>query len=329
VNNGIRWGGSGSYFANYENSDLQHLVDINSDSDPFRVATVYDGVLHPAFANSYGFETVDGYVTLYPNTYHDFWGKIIEPLTSQDEKIYNYFQYWGSRIYLFGPNETFDKYEEISFSDYYNLNLLSLANTKYIISSKAISNENLILVPSQIPQPERAWAAISTTEQVKRGFKNNFKGRRLYIYENKNVFPRFFVADHLEVFSNSTQLLDSLANANITLLRTSAFMEEQFASKVEVDKLGLNSTRIRIEEYSPDIIKLAVDLDGCGILMITNSYNPQWTAHVNGIEKEIFPVDHTFMGVYLESGQNTVVLEYQPPYGFHFGIQNKVNKWAQ
>ena len=98
-------------------------------------------------------------------------------------------------------------------------------------------------------------------------------------------------------------------------MREAAFIEEPSASEIEGGKLGFNHGKVRIEEYSPDRITLKVDLDGSGILVITNSYNPHWTARVDGIEKTIYPVYHTFSGIYIESGQKTVVLEYQPPYG--------------
>lgn len=313
VEHAKEWINGDSYAVNYENPDIQYIAD-STDSVPFRVATVAYG-LHPAYANAYSLETVDGYVPLYPKRYQDFWGKVIEPLTSQDEKQYNYFHYWGSRIYLFEPSDgSFDKIEKIRFSEYYNLNLLSLANTKYIISRKAIANEHLTLLPSQIPQPERGWGSLSMEEKIKRGLKDNFGGRGLYIYKNENCFPRFFLTDQVKVFPDSRQLLESMGQVNLSCLRNTAFIEDQFTSKIETDKLGFNHGEITIEQYSPDRVVLAVDLDGSGILVITNSYDPYWKCQVDGIEKDIFPVYHTFSGIYLEGGQKTVTLEYHPPY---------------
>lgn len=308
-----RWG-IHSYAVNYENHDLQHLAD-NTDSAPFRVATiVYDG-LHPAFANAYGLESVDGYIVLYSKKYHDFWGKVIEPLTSKDVNRYNNFYNYGRTIYLYEPSDgSFDKIEKISFPEYYNLILLSLANTKYIISRKAVVNEDLTLLPSQVPQPKRSWANLSTEEKIKRGIINNFKERGLFIYKNENCFPRFFLADQVKVFPNSWQLLESMGQANLSSLRNTVFIEEQFTSEIKTDKLDFKQGEITIEQYSPDRIVLTVDLDGSGILVITNSYNPYWKCQVDGIERDIFPAYHTFSGIYLEGGQKTITLEYHPPY---------------
>ena len=63
-NHGREWVRGSSYAVTYENPDLLSLAT-NIDSAPFRVGTIAYG-LHPAYANAYGLETVDGYVVLYP-----------------------------------------------------------------------------------------------------------------------------------------------------------------------------------------------------------------------------------------------------------------------
>ena len=302
-----------SYAVTYENADLQHLAD-NVDSAPFRVATIADG-LHPGYANAYGLETVDGYVVMYPQRYQDYWGKVIEPLTSQDEYLHHYFHDWGNRIYLFSPSDgSFDKLNEIPFSEYYNLNLLSLANTEYVVSTKPIVDERLTLLPSQIPLPETARDDLSTAGKIERGLENNFGGRALFIYRNEDCLPRFFLAERVEIFNDSSQLLDAMAESDIERLRTTAFIEDEFASGVGTEKLNFAEGRVVVSEYSPDCIRLAVELDGSSILVISNSYSPYWIAKVDGVEKEVFPVDHCFSGVYLERDSRIVVLEYRPPY---------------
>ena len=313
-NHGLQWGGGIGYCytVNYENPDLQHIAT-DIDSAPFRVGTIAYG-LHPAYANAYGLETVDGYVVLYSQRYQDFWGEVIEPLTSKDEVRYQYFHGWGSRIYLLPPSDgSFSSIEEIPFSEYYNLNLLSLANTKYLISESPVSNEHLTLLPSQLPDIEKPHGS-PTFKKVIQGIKFNVSGMHLYIYENELCFPRFFLSGKAMVFENSDQLLEAMANADIDSLRNNVFIDEAFVSKINLETLGFTHGELTIERYSPDEIVLSVDLDKPGILVVSNSYNPYWICKVNGVEKNIFPVYHTFMGVFLEEGENVVQLEYCPPY---------------
>jgi hypothetical protein len=292
----------------YENPELQHLA-ATADSDPFRVATLAYGFA-PSYANAYGLETVDGYINLYPQRYQDFWGKVIEPLTLEDRVRRISFHRWGNNIYLFSPsNGDFDCIGEVPFSEYYNLNLLSLANTKYIISALPLSNEHLILLPSHAPDTEGEQADLLQK------IKDRLEGRRdIYIYENQLCFPRFFMAGNVSVFDDSSLALQAMAEADIDSLRNTVFVEEQFISDTDVKQLGFAQGEITIGQYSPDYIDLSVSLDKPGVLVISNSFSPYWTCKVNGIDQDIFPAYHTFWGVFLEEGESMVELEYCPPY---------------
>ena len=310
--NAFTWVKRGNYFSNYQNQDLEKLSN-DSENSPFRVATVAYG-LHPGYANAYGLETVDGYVALYPKTYQDFWGKVIEPLTLQNNVLYHYFHDWGCRVYLFS-NDNFSELEKIVFSDYYNLDLLSLANTKYIISFIPLVNENLTLLEYGAPRDRVSFNELSTIEQGIYRIKENFKGRELYIYENNNCLPRFFLVNKAKVFENSNQLLDALSEADVEYLKNNLLIEKEFSQNLIDYNLENNSGKITVIRYSPDKIVLSVDLDGPMILAVSNNYSLYWKCKVDGKETEIFPAYHTFWGVLLEGeGTKEVVFEYRPPY---------------
>lgn len=311
--NAFRWLTGGNYFSNYQNQDLEKLASISNDS-PFRVATIAYR-LHPAYANAYGLESVDGYVVVYPKTYQDFWGKVIEPLTLQNKEKYHYFHDWGNRVYLF-EDDNFSDLDEIVFSDYYNLDLLSLVNAKYIISAIPLVNENLTLLLSS-PRNTQTYNELSTIEKGIRLVKENFQGRELYIYKNENSLPRFFLVNQIKVFENSTQLLDALSEVNIKYLKNNLLIEKEFTQNLKNYDLKNSSGEVTVKHYSPDKIVLSVDLNGPMILAVSNNYSPYWKCKVDGEETEIFPAYHTFWGVLLEgNGTKEVVFEYCPPYRF-------------
>jgi len=310
--NAFTWVKRGNYFSNYQNQDLEKLARV-SDDTPFRVATVAYG-LHPAYANAYGLESVDGHVPLYSKTYHNYWSKVIEPLTLQNKVLYYYFHDWGGRVYLFS-NDNFSELEKIVFSDYYNLDLLSLANTKYIISFIPLVNENLTLLEYGAPRDRVSFNELSTIEQGIYRIKENFKGRELYIYENNNCLPRFFLVNKAKVFENSNQLLDDLSEADVEYLKNNLLIEKEFSQNLVDYNLENNSGKITVIRYSPDKIVLSVDLDGPMILAVSNNYSLYWKCKVDGKETEIFPAYHTFWGVLLKgNGTKEVVFEYCPPY---------------
>ena len=136
----------------------------------------------------------------------------------------------------------------------------------------------------------------------------------LYIYENELCLPRFFMSDGITVFDTEDDLLQAMAEADIGTLRENVFVEQAFWNDMDAGLMGLSNAEVEIQMNSPDRITLSVETDGRGILVISNSYSPYWTCKVNGLEKEIFPVYHTFIGVSIEKGEHVVQLEYCPPY---------------
>jgi hypothetical protein len=293
------WLTEGNYIANYKNEAFQRVI-IDKNNEPFRIATI-NNALHPAYANAYGIETVDGYINLYPKSYQKFWSKVIEPLTDRDIAKYYYFNHWGNRVYLFSPNE---KKEEIIFDNYYRLNLLSLANTKYIVSKFPIKNNNLM----PISEPVKSSKVINNTRE-------NLEGRKsLYIYENKTCLPRYFFAKDVIIFNNSNDMLNKMGLTEINSLKNTVYIEKKYFKIALKSNNSYSSTAIKLDKYSPDRIEFSIRLDGSGVLVVSNTYSPYWKCKVNGISTEIFPAYSTFWGIFLEKTAGKVVFYYEPPY---------------
>ena len=203
------------------------------------------------------------------------------------------------------------------------MNLLSLANAQYIISSKPLVGDNLSLVPSANPQPTDKWLQSLTRwlqssrigAVISDGISTNFYGRRLYIYKNENCLPRAFLASKIEVYENYSALLEAMSKSSLDCLRHTAFFEKQFSSEIEIGQNHLPASGdVKILEYSPDKLLLETDCIAPCVLIITNSYSPYWRCMIDGQKKDIFPVDHAFLGISLDKGRSRVSLEYHPPY---------------
>ena len=151
--------------------------------------------------------------------------------------------------------------------------------------------------------------------RVKDRIRENFTGdKRIYIYENIEVFPRFFLVDTVRYFDNKSDLFNALGNANTKELRRTVFIEKEFINDVGKREFGFSDFNINLEKYSPDHIKLTVNVDGSSILVVSNSYSRFWNVRVNGTKRSIFPAYGAFWCVALESGLNKVHFSYEPPY---------------
>ena len=334
--------GTGSNFATlYKHPDLQKLAENKTLLSPFRVATIalkdsedhifypasQDYILHPAYVWAYGLESIDGYLSLYPKRYQDFWEQIIWPVISKDRERYNDFHYWGNRIYLFSPSDGFTPKDKVLFEDYYNLELISLANVKYLISYLPLQQNkggHFVLLPSEVVNLKNFWENKLWYEKLLYMLHGVTPIIPLYIYENKKVFPRFFLVYKVRYFNDSHQLLNELRQASYDDLRSTAYLSFEGRRDSTGDIFsGENSSvnindndSVTINNYNSDQISLRVTAEAASILIVTNNYNPYWKAWIDDMEAKVFPVDHTFQGIYMKAGQHKVLLKYMPPYAF-------------
>jgi hypothetical protein len=81
----------------------------------------------------------------------------------------------------------------------------------------------------------------------------------------------------------------------------------------------LSSGTARIVEDFPERVVVEADLRGPGYLVLSDTYDPGWSATVDGHPAPIRPAYVAFRAVYLEKDKHTVVFTYRPA-GFALGL---------
>lgn len=310
----------------FQNPVLTELAS-EVNKTPFRVASVgvsnasaFSGPheqLYPAYAAAHGLESVDGYFSLYSERYQEFWGEVLRPIRKIDFRVDDRWKTKPIWVYLYAPFDGSFKYlKSIDFTKYYNLNLLSLANTKYIISPLPLEDKNLILQESGSKTDKELleWSSLSKLEKGARMLTGSVPQRPIYVYENLGYSSRAFVAGKSAVFSGEDALLDSLSSASLSTIKSTVFLEQEDAELIPLRQMIQGNSNVSFMDYTPDRIVISVDADHNGILVITNNYSPFWKCDVDGIQSRLFPVYHTFQGIYLEAGKHEIILTYDPPY---------------
>jgi len=305
-----------NYRAYYLNSDLQHLAQATSAARPFRVATVAtaeNGIVDfpPGALWVYGFETADGLLNLQSRRYRDFWEQLIGPVMASDEGIYHWVHDYGCQLNLFAPSAGFSPNKD--FGDYYRRNLLSLANVRYIISPRKLQDERLVPIPSQIVQQQLAWKTLNRPRRLFSVMRGGYPGTAVYVYENPDVLPRFFLADSAQFLPDGQSLLATMAAKTSVQLGSSVFIEARYAAQLgTVDQRSGNASAIGLVKYSADEIELMVSTSSSRVLVVTNNYSPYWKAWIDGQTTSIVPADYTFQGLTVPPGSHRVVLRYVP-----------------
>jgi hypothetical protein len=298
------WYFMGGYTAMYESPILKDIAARREE--PFRVATFTHG-LAPAAANAYGLETADGNLNLYQGTYHRFWAKVIEPLIAQDSHYRDFFLKRGNSASLFmGDAEPF--IGGLTFSKFYRLNLLSLANAKYLISRIPLLHPDLAELHAPAPWPRTDRAA-----RLRLRLREIVSGKtHLYVYENTTSLPRAFLAAGVRYFPDDARLLDALAATDPETLRATVFLHERFAAGLGDGPFSPG--RVSFWAHAADRLELTANARGPALLVLTNSYSPFWRCEVDGVAAEIMPAYGTFWGVRLPPGARRITFRYAPPY---------------
>jgi hypothetical protein len=133
----------------FDNADVKRLAS-SQRGKPLRVVTAAANHEYHAMYNlAYGLECADGYAVLYPERYQRYWREVVRPLLTREPGLAGHFT-WGSRAYLYhGQSPVNASVAAIPFADWYNLDLLSLANVGQVISRKPVNDPRLVRVPPE------------------------------------------------------------------------------------------------------------------------------------------------------------------------------------
>ncbi|UOQ44019.1 DUF6044 family protein [Halobacillus salinarum] len=102
-------------FAEFYSKDLFDDIKAYIDKDPsdYRVVSV---AMHPTIAQFNGMYTLDTYNVTYPLAYKHKFQKIIGPELAKNKSLKNYFDTWGSRLYMYvgelGEDYMFSKHSK-------------------------------------------------------------------------------------------------------------------------------------------------------------------------------------------------------------------------
>ena len=307
----------GKSFSNlYRHTALTELQRLRTGQPPFRVATVAGDIPSgplTGYAWAYGLETADGYVPLYSERYHRFWESLISPLETDDAGMVHLFRRRGSRAYLFLPAWERLGGQTVRLESRVRLNLLSLANVRYVVSAVPLEGTGLQLRFRSLLDRQLNWLGRPRRDRLLGMILGDYPGTPLYVYENTNVLPRFFLAARVRAFDDPGPLLDALASAPVSVLATTAFVMRRDMEGLAVPG-GDNTGVVRVRSLGPDRIELEVDARIASVLIVTSNFNPGWQAWVDGIPHRVFPVDHTFLGVAMPVGRHDVVFSYASPF---------------
>jgi hypothetical protein len=140
-----------------------------------------------------------------------------------------------------------------------------------------------------------------------------WQSRGVWLQELPDPLPHAYVAAGVEPAS-SVRALAMLA-APVDPWRTT-FIEGTSAAGCSHPGVA---TPADVVLYDPDTVEVHAYAEGPGWLVLTDTYDPGWTATVNGVPEEIFIANYAFRGVPIPAGDVVVNFAYRPA-SCHIGL---------
>ncbi len=143
-------------------------------------------------------------------------------------------------------------------------------------------------------------------------------GDGCYVYRNRGVLPRAFLAQMIE-YGDDQDILQRIASGEANL-RSVALVDADDADQINpwpvigARKSGkpAESDSVTIRRYGCNRVLLDVQATAPSVLVLTDQYYPGWRARVDGKLASVAQVDYDFRGIAVPAGTHSVEFIYRP-----------------
>jgi hypothetical protein len=175
-----------------------------------------------------------------------------------------------------------------------------------------ISDESLSLAGVRYVIVDRTFdAAISRIESY--GYRIASADDVRLVFENPHPLPRAFVVRTLLPGDGFPQAVRNTAT-------TSDAMLMQHAKKWLASQASRADDAVELRSYHHTYFKIQATLGTPGVLVVTDTWTPWWSAYVDGRRTHVGIVDMAFRGLALTAGSHVVEFRYEP-------LPLRIGKW--
>ncbi|MEO5361976.1 MAG: YfhO family protein, partial [Nitrospirota bacterium] len=281
-------------------SVMEKLRADDNHSGPFRVASL-DFVYIPMVQNR-GFETPDGRGPLFNKHYREFIAILRAPQLDNFIVRHNF------------ETNRYNLFISDGFAGFY-LYPYAFLNNKYFVITTDKSGSG----------PNDNFKTIytgTTTDDYTGIWKNivSFYARPISVVKCNAAFDRWYLVKKTSVLQSDEDVYSAiLKSEGESLIDTAYYSNSSGADMTIGPKLptvpnGVLSTgdKIIAKHYSPDEIRLDAEVTSPAVLVVSNNYDPNWRAYVDGQTTTVLRTNLAFQSIAIKSpGRHTVVFKYE------------------
>ncbi len=310
-----------SYCANF---CIDAFTQLPETEQPYRVATAsaFSGEtyrnsgrnIHPSYVWINGIETIDAHVSFNARRFTDVWAEVTRPVIDLDESL----QRRGRKLlevwpYLYGQSIDRRNWgQHVPVADYYSLPLLAFLNVEFVLSDRTLTDPSLEQLHDASEDALR-WqdvTALPLFQRLTYLFQNGAPSKAVHLYRNTNSFPRAFLAKSLCSYSDEKKLLAEMGNASLDKLASQVFVVDTDDRSQECKTPSTETLKkVRISEYANNHMTIETWADVPSILVISNNNDGRWRARTGQQSLDIFTANHSFLGMHLDPGPQTIFLD--------------------
>lgn len=278
-------------------------------AEDFRVVTLFETPNANITAGYYGYDTFDGQLNVNPKAWSDYWVDVVhrDPTHNLTTRTGIKWRYWDGKSY--------------DIEKHIRLDLLGIANVRYLFSALPLKSKSLKLVHAPDPA-NRAKARRDFFPDALSFYR--FRVRRifdtgeLYVYELPRVMPRVFAARKIEIVSDMVAPAQRHERvAAMAPARTVVVSESDGKALKAAGVLRLVGFQKVVDGYD-----VTVDAPGGGVLVVNNHYLPFWQARAQGRRLDIVPANGIQMAIIVPPETTDIKVRYRRPL-----LREKVAQW--
>jgi Bacterial membrane protein YfhO len=127
-----------------------------------------------------------------------------------------------------------------------------------------------------------------------------------WIVENQNALPRAYVPASAQVVKSDEKALERMAGFDFDP-RKMALMTDDLSLPLTMK----GTASVRYE--TPTRISLEVEMQTPGLVLLSNRWDPGWSARIDGFASPTYRVDYALRGFRVPAGKHTIESTYEPP----------------
>ncbi len=130
----------------------------------------------------------------------------------------------------------------------------------------------------------------------------------LRVYRNRHCLPRAMFVPHAKVVNDHAQLLTQMFSVGFDPREVVYLEESPPLSSLSAETNGT----AEVTTYSPLRVIVGVNCSQPGLLLLTDTYYPGWSATVDGKPTRLYRADGVFRAVVVPSGEHLVEFRFRP-----------------